>query len=55
MDPLRLLVRASQLVRRPPSRRQLILYAAVLAASLTLAGIEWFWGWPDWLTVQKLR
>ena len=56
MDPLRLLIRASQLVRNPPSQRRLVIYGAALAASLIVAGIEWVWGWPDWLTVNgKVR
>ncbi len=55
MDPIRMLVRISQLVRRPPSRQQMILYGSVIAASLLIAGAEWLWGWPEWLTPDNLR
>ena len=55
MDPLtRLLIRMAMLLRRPPSRRQLITIAVVVALSLVIAGIERGFGWPDWLTPQPV-
>lgn len=55
MNQVRWLIKASQLARRPPSRRRIILYLVVLAASLGIAGIEWLGLWPDWLTVDRGR
>ncbi len=46
-------VKMSRLVRNPPSRKMIILWAVVIGAALTLAGIEKFIGWPDWMTVNQ--
>jgi type IV secretory pathway VirB2 component (pilin) len=27
----------------------------VLAICIVVAGFEWAFGWPDWLTVNRLR
>ncbi len=55
MDPLtRLLIRMAMLLRRPPSRRQLITMAVVLAVSLAIAGYERGFGWPDWLSAEPV-
>jgi hypothetical protein len=52
---LRMLMRAKRLVQHPPSRRQIVIFAVVMGASLLLIGIETFVGWPDWLTVDQGR
>ena len=55
MDPLRMMMRAKRLAQNPPGWRQIALYGGVIAASLAVAGIELIWGWPDWLTPEKLK
>ena len=49
------LVRMARWARHPPSTRQVFVVLAVLALCLALAGVEWLWGWPDWLTVNTRR
>ncbi len=53
MDIARLLLRMAYWVRRPPSRQTLIVMAVVVAASLSIAAFEHFFGWPEALTVQR--
>jgi len=38
----------------PPSKSRVLLVLAVVAISLSLYGIEHLWGWPDWLTVNRV-
>lgn len=54
MNP-RWLLKAKRWAQHPPSMRQVIFYGAIIAACLVLAGVEWLWGWPDWLTVNSPR
>lgn len=54
MNP-RWLLKAKRWAQRPPSMRQVIFYGTIVAACLALAGVEWIWGWPDWLTVNSPR
>lgn len=54
----RWLIRASQWSRKPPPLRKVVAVLVVIALCLGLLGIEHFWGWPAWLTVNgrpKLR
>jgi len=51
MNPIWLL-RMVRWVRHPPSPRMAMLSLTVILACLLLAGAEWLWGWPDWLTVN---
>tara|TARA_R110000850_G_scaffold9741_1_gene35517 strand:+ start:649 stop:843 length:195 start_codon:yes stop_codon:yes gene_type:complete len=44
------LLRLKRWVQRPPSRRHVWLILGVIAASLVLFGIEYWFGWPEWLT-----
>jgi hypothetical protein len=37
-----------------PSRQWLIIAAIVVSASLSIAAIEHFFGWPEVLTVNRL-
>lgn len=48
------LLRMARWARNPPSEGRVKLVLGVIAACLFLAGIEWVWGWPDWLTTQKI-
>lgn len=48
------LLRMSRWARKPPSLRQALVIAAIVLVGLGLAGIEWIWGWPDWLTVNRV-
>ena len=45
-------LRMSNWVRNPPSLRKVLFIGAILGACLVLVGIEYFWGWPDWLTLE---
>lgn len=49
---LNLLLRMARWVRRPPSPRQVRLVLIVIALCLVPVGIEYFFGWPDWLTTN---
>lgn len=51
MNPM-WLIRMARWARQPPSMGRVILVLVVLALCLALAGIEHFWGWPDWLRVN---
>jgi hypothetical protein len=46
------LLRMARWARRPPSESRVKLVIAVIVICLALAGIEHFWGWPDWMTTN---
>lgn len=46
------LVRMARWVRHPPAPRRVALWVGVIVVCLMVAGAEWLWGWPDWLTVN---
>ena len=48
------LLRMARWARNPPSAARVKLVLGVIAACLLLIGFEWLWGWPDWLTTQKI-
>ncbi|MEL6597019.1 MAG: hypothetical protein AAFQ47_13850 [Pseudomonadota bacterium] len=52
---LRWMVRAAKWARNPPSEKMVKLVFGIIAAGLVLVGIEYFIGWPDWLTVNETR
>ncbi|MEL6509230.1 MAG: hypothetical protein AAFQ32_05535 [Pseudomonadota bacterium] len=52
---LRWMVRAARWARNPPSEKMVKLVFGIIAAGLVLVGIEYFIGWPDWLTVNDTR
>lgn len=54
MNPERLLLRMAQLVRNPPSKQRIILWAVVIGLCLALAGIDKLGLWPDWLNVNGM-
>lgn len=53
MNPIWLL-RMAKWVRHPPSAARVRLVLGIVAASLVIFGIEYFWGWPEALTVNKI-
>jgi hypothetical protein len=54
MNYLHWLVRAKRWVQNPPSEGRVKLVLGVVAACVALAAWEWFFGWPEWLTVDRL-
>ena len=54
MNPM-WLMRAARWVRHPPPLSRVLLVGAVLALCVGLAGVEYLWGWPDWLTLERGR
>ena len=55
MDPYtRLLILMYKYVRRPPSRTVVTIWAVVLVVGGSLALYEWFFGWPEALTVNRM-
>jgi hypothetical protein len=48
------LLRASRWVRNPPSEGRVRLVLGVVAICLAIAGVEALFGWPDWLTLNRL-
>lgn len=49
------LMRAARWVRHPPSQKTVKLVLGVIAAGLLLAGYEHLFGWPEALTVDRIR
>lgn len=49
---LRWLLRMSRWARNPPSESRVKLVLAIILVCLAIYGIERFWGWPDWLTLE---
>lgn len=54
MNPI-WLIRMARWARNPPSWGRVKLVAAVVAMVFALWGIELLWGFPDWLTPQKIK
>ncbi|SDE13161.1 hypothetical protein [Limimaricola pyoseonensis] len=52
--PVHWLLRLTHWARHPPSPRRIGLILAVIAACLLLGGIEWLWGWPEALGVERV-
>jgi hypothetical protein len=55
MNPQRWLLKAKLWAKNPPSMRQVIFYGCIIAACLAVAGLEYVFGWPAWLSVNSLR
>ncbi len=49
----RLLLRLFMWFRRPPSRQRLWIIGITVALALAIALLEWGFGWPDALTVDR--
>ncbi len=45
-------VRMARWARHPPSPARVKLVLGVVALCFVLFGIEYIWGWPDWLKVN---
>jgi hypothetical protein len=54
MNVMLWLARAKQWARNPPSAGRVALVLGVIAVCVVIAGIEWAFGWPDWLTPNRL-
>lgn len=52
MRPISFL-RMARWARRPPSWERVMLYAAVIAVCIIIALGEFWFGWPDWATVER--
>jgi len=48
------LLRMMLWVRNPPSRNQQIAIAVICGIGIGFAAIEWFVGWPDWLSAERV-
>jgi hypothetical protein len=46
-------LRMARWARNPPSPKMVKLVLAVIALCLVLFGVEYFLGWPDWLTLEN--
>lgn len=55
MNTMRWLIKAKTWAARPPSARQVAFYFGIIAACLAVAGLEYVFGWPEWLSVNSLR
>ncbi len=53
MNPIWFL-RMARWARHPPSARRVILVLSVIAICLALFGYEYFFGWPEWLTPNRV-
>jgi hypothetical protein len=54
MNPQLWLMRAKRWAQNPPSARRVVLVLGVIALCLAVAGAEALFGWPDWLTPNRL-
>ncbi|GAB5377214.1 MAG: hypothetical protein AcusKO_36760 [Acuticoccus sp.] len=50
----RILIRMAMLLRRPPSKRKLIVIGAVMAFAVAVWGLEQFGLWPDWAGAEQM-
>jgi hypothetical protein len=48
------LVRAKRWAQNPPSEGRVKLVLGVIAVCLLIAGCEWLYGWPEWLTPNRI-
>ena len=53
MNPIWFL-RMAKWAKHPPSEGRVKLVLAIVAVCLLLAAIEWWFGWPDWLTPNQV-
>jgi phosphotransferase system glucose/maltose/N-acetylglucosamine-specific IIC component len=49
------LVRAKRWAQNPPSAGHVKLVLGVIALCLMIVGLEWAFGWPEWLTPNRLN
>ena len=48
------LLRAKRWARNPPSEGRVKLVLGVVAICLVIVGGEWLFGWPEWLTTNRI-
>jgi hypothetical protein len=48
------LIRMFFWVRNPPSRNQQIAIALVCGTGIVLAAVEYVFGWPEWLSAERV-
>ncbi len=53
MNPIWFL-RMAKWARKPPSEARVKLVLAIIALCLLLFAIEWMFGWPEWLTPNRV-
>lgn len=51
----RWLLMAKRWAQNPPSPTKIKFVAAIIAVCLLLFGVEQLWGWPEWLTPNRMR
>jgi len=49
----RMLIRMAKWSHRPPGWKKVRLVLGIIAVCLLLAGFEFVFGWPEWLTVNS--
>jgi len=49
----RMLLRMTKWAHRPPSWTRVVLVLSIVVLCLLLAGYEYLFGWPEWLTVNS--
>ena len=49
------LLRMKRWAQRPPSWRRVLFGLAIIGGCVGLYLIEQTWGWPDWLTPERVR
>jgi hypothetical protein len=49
------LMRMAKWARNPPSWARVKLVTGVIALCFAIYAIEYFWGWPEALTPQRIR
>ncbi|WP_169052270.1 hypothetical protein [Tabrizicola sp. YIM 78059] len=54
MNIIHWLVRAKRWAQNPPSEGRVKLVLGVIAVCIAIAAWEWAFGWPEWLTVNRL-
>lgn len=55
MNLQRWLLKSKMWAKNPPSMKQVVFYASIIAICLAVAGLELVFGWPEWLQVNSLR
>jgi hypothetical protein len=48
------LLRAKRWAKNPPSEGRVKFVFGVIAICLLIVGVEWMFGWPDWLTPNRI-
>lgn len=53
MNPIWFL-RMARWAKKPPSAGRVKLVLAIIAVCLLIFGYEWLFGWPEWLTTNRM-